>query len=126
LSDPIPIRKAIEDGNDKHLIVLTQPKGYVKGFNRQNAVVAKLLRRKYPKLEKLLLTRHENYNETVAFCEQLEREGKAVIIRPAHKLNSFEKDVAKLRESCEHGYELAQSRMDEIRALFTPERNLLG
>jgi len=118
ISDPIPIRKAIEDGNEKHLIVLTQPKGYVKEFSKQNAFAAKLLRRKYPMLEELLLTRHNKYNETVAYCEQLEHEGKAVIIRPDYKLESFEKDVSKLRDNCNHGYSLALEKLDAIRSLF--------
>ena len=30
LADPIPVRKAIADGNEKHLIILTQPVGYRK------------------------------------------------------------------------------------------------
>ncbi|MEF2968418.1 patatin family protein [Paenibacillus sp. M1] len=118
LADPIPIRKAIADGNDKHLIVLTQPKGYRKTLSKQNVAVARLLRRKYPQLKQVLLTRHERYNETVAFCEQLEREGSAVIIRPEVKLDSFEKDIGKLRDACRHGYELAMRRMEEIRELF--------
>ncbi|MNO51182.1 Patatin-like phospholipase [compost metagenome] len=118
LTDPIPVRKAIADGNDKHLIVLTQPKGYVKEFSKQNARVGKLLKRKYPKLEEILLTRHEKYNETVSFCEQLEREGKAVIIRPERPLRSFEKDIHTLKDSCQHGYDLAISRMSDIQGLF--------
>ena len=43
LCDPIPIKKAIADGNTKHLIVLTQPKGYKKELSKKNILVAKLL-----------------------------------------------------------------------------------
>lgn len=118
LIDPIPIRKAVEDGNDKHLIILTQPKGYIKTYSKQNAMVAKLLRRKYPLLEDILLTRHERYNETVAYCEQLEKEGQAIIIRPRMPLDSFEKNVAKLRDTCQHGYDLAMEQMNDIQQLF--------
>lgn len=118
LIDPIPIRKAVEDGNDKHLIILTQPKGYKKTYSKQNAMVAKLLRRKYPLLEDILLTRHERYNETVAYCEQLEKEGQAIIIRPRMPLDSFEKNVAKLRDTCQHGYDLAMEQMNDIQKLF--------
>ena len=35
LCDPIPIKKAIADGNTKHLIVLTQPKGYKKELSKK-------------------------------------------------------------------------------------------
>lgn len=118
ITDPIPIRKAIADGHEKHLIVLTQPKGYIKPASKANKAVAQLLKRKYPMLVEPLLTRHLKYNETVAFCEQLEREGKAVLIRPEYKLNSFEKDYAKLEASCNHGYELAQNKIEDIRSLF--------
>ncbi|MOA48736.1 hypothetical protein D3C78_1715220 [compost metagenome] len=65
-----------------------------------------------------MLTRHEVYNDTVAFCEQLEQEGRAVIIRPAHSLNSFEKDIGTLRATCQHGYDLAMDKMEDIRSLF--------
>ncbi|AOZ93933.1 patatin-like phospholipase family protein [Paenibacillus crassostreae] len=118
LADPIPIRKAIADGNDQHLIVLTQPKGYVKKFSKQNAMIGKLFRNKFPQLEEVLLTRHEKYNETVQFCEQLEQDGKAIIIRPGQALNSFEKDINKLRYSCQHGYDLAMNNMKGIHQLF--------
>jgi len=118
LCDPIPIRKAIADGNEKHLIILTQPKGYTKSFSKQNAMIGRVLKRKYPALEEILLTRHERYNETVAFCEQLEKEGQAVILRPNQPLNSFEKDIAKLQETCQYGYDLAQEEMDDIIKLF--------
>ncbi|WP_334075912.1 patatin-like phospholipase family protein [Paenibacillus sp. A14] len=118
LADPIPIRKAVADGNAKHLIVLTQPKGYEKRLSKRTVRAAKLLRRRFPKLEEVLLTRHKHYNETVAFCEQLEREGQAILLRPEVPLDSFEKDIGKLRETCQHGYELAMKRMDEIHRLF--------
>ncbi|MNJ36417.1 patatin-like phospholipase family protein [Paenibacillus bouchesdurhonensis] len=118
LIDPIPIHKAVADGNDKHLIILTQPKGYVKTYSKQNSVVAKLLRRKYPLLEEILLTRHEKYNDTVAYCEELEKEGQAIIIRPKMPLDSFEKNINKLRDTCQHGYDMATEHMKDIHSLF--------
>ncbi|OAB32923.1 patatin-like phospholipase family protein [Paenibacillus glacialis] len=118
LSDPIPIRKAITDGNNKHLIVLTQPKGYVKPLSKENAMVGKLLKRKYPNLEEILLTRHDKYNETVAFCEQLEKDGQAIIFRPKQSLNSFEKDIHVLRNTYQHGYDMAINHMNDIHKLF--------
>ncbi len=119
LRDPIPIRKAIADGNDKHLIVLTQPKGYVKSFSKKNAMIGKVLKRKFPHLEEVLLTRHEKYNETVAFCEQLEKDGQAVILRPNRSLNSLEKDVNKLRDTNQHGYDEAMDHINDIHKLFS-------
>lgn len=67
-----------------------------------------------------MLTRHIHYNETVRFCEQLERQNKAVLLRPegAGIIDSFEKDLGKIECCYQYGYNLAQQRMDEIAALF--------
>lgn len=71
ICDPVPIRKAIDDGNEKHLIVLTRPKEYRKNLSKGNIIVSKLFRKKYPNLKEPLLTRHNHYNETIRFCEEL-------------------------------------------------------
>ena len=118
LCDPIPIKKAIADGNTKHLIVLTQPKGYKKELSKKNILVAKLLNKKYPNLKTPLLNRHNHYNETVKFCEQLENEGKVLILRPEYNLDSFEKDINKLKSYYDHGYNLAINHLSEIKKLF--------
>lgn len=120
LRDPIPIMKAIEDGNEKHLIILTRPEGYVKEFSKNNVFASNILKKKYPKLNDTFLTRHVIYNERVKFCEQLEKEGKALILRPSknNAIDSFEKDVSKLKEAYNHGYNLAIENMDQIKKLF--------
>lgn len=118
LADPIPIRKAIADGNEKNLIILTRPKTYRKTLSKSTATVAKLLKKKYPKLYPLLMNRHTAYNETVAYCEKLEAEGKAVIIRPAHPIESMEKDVEVLKQTYRMGYEMTVSKMEKIKALW--------
>ncbi len=120
LADPIPIRKAISDGNDKHLIILTRPKEYRKTLSRSTKLCCNIIKRKYPKLKDVILNRHENYNETVRFCEKLEEEGKAIIIRPKLEqcVESFEKDVNKLRETYNNGYKMCIEKLDDIKALF--------
>ncbi|MDO5780305.1 MAG: patatin family protein [Clostridium sp.] len=118
LCDPIPIKKAIVDGNEKHLIILTQPKGYTKDLSKKNIIVSKLLNHKYPNLKNAFLTRHKSYNEILKFCEELERQGKAIILRPEYKLESFEKDVNKLKSNYDHGYDLATKHLPQIKSLF--------
>ncbi len=120
ICDPIPVRKAQADGHDKLLIVLTRPQGYIKEVSKANSVAAKVLRKKYPNLVEPLLSRHNAYNETVQYCEALERAGKAVILRPAGEgiIDSFEKDVHKIETSYQYGYDLCKQHLKEIRALF--------
>lgn len=119
LRDPIPIRKALADGMEKNLIVLTRQKGYQKELSRENKLAARLLGKKYPKLVEPLLTRHTAYNETVKFCEELAESGKAVLVRPKGPLDSFEKDLEKIKAAYREGYELAEERLEEIKALFS-------
>ncbi len=115
LSDPIPVKKALEDGCDKLLVVLTQPRGFVKRLGKYDKMGARILGRKYPEIRKAILSRPERYNEAVAFCEELAREGKALILRPNHPLNSFESDVRKLEMSYWHGYRMTKEKMKKIK-----------
>ena len=120
ICDPIPIKKSIEDGNDKNLIILTRPESYRKSLSKKNVIASKLVCRKYPKLKTPLLTRHNSYNETVRFCEELERQGKAIIIRPTEEgaIESFEKDINKLKAGYELGYKMCTDRIEDIKLLF--------
>lgn len=120
ICDPVPIKKAIDDGNEKHLIILTRPKEYRKDLSKGNIIVSKLFRKKYPNLKEPLLTRHNHYNETIRFCEELEAQGKAVIIRPTleQSIESFEKDVNKLIDGYNNGYKMAIENLDKIKELF--------
>ena len=120
ICDPIPIRKSIEDGNEKHLIILTRPKEYTKELSKGNVIISKLFKRKYPNLKDPLLTRHNHYNETVKFCEELESQGKAIIIRPTldQAIESFEKDLDKIRAGYNKGYKMGIEKIEEIKKLF--------
>lgn len=115
LMDPIPVRKALADGCDKVIIVLTQPRGYVKRIGKYDKMGARMLGRKYPEIKKAIMSRPERYNEEVRFCEELVREGKAMIFRPNHLLNSFESDVRKLEMAYWHGFRMTKERMKKVK-----------
>lgn len=117
ICDPIPVKKAIEDGHDKMLIVLTRPKGYQKKLSKANIMASRRLKKRYPLLVEPLLTRHTLYNETVTYCEGLEKAGKAIILRPTEdvQIDSFEKDLGKIKRVYDFGYQLAVKRLDDIK-----------
>jgi len=118
LSDSVPVRRSIADGNGMNLIVLTQPAGFRKTYAKEYDLAIRFLGNKYPLLVDVLKTRHIHYNETQDYCDQLEAQGKAIIIRPAYMLDSMEKDLDRLRANYRHGFDLAKSKMNEIRGLF--------
>lgn len=119
LSNPIPIDKLVLDGNNKALIVLTRPEGFQKECRRSDRLIARAVHHKYPVIARRLCTRYKKYNQSVLRCEKMEKDGSAVIIRPSGPIHSYEKDVAKLRQTYEQGYNMAMARMDEIKELFS-------
>lgn len=115
LADPIPVRKALEDGCDKLIIVLTQPRGYEKKLGKYDKMGARMLGRKYPAMRELILSRPERYNEEVQYCNELVKQGKALIFRPNQRINSFESDVRKLEMAYWHGYRMTRERMNAVK-----------
>ena len=120
ICDPIPVQKAILDGHEKMLIVLTRPQGYQKELSQANRVAARFLKKKYPNLVTPLLTRHILYNQTVQYCEELEQKGMAVILRPTEEIqiDSFEKDIHKIDAIYQFGYREAMKNIEKIKELF--------
>ena len=118
LSDAIPVVKAIHDGNEKNLIILTQPAGFQKEYEKSYDLVIRFLGKQYPKLVDVLKTRHLRYNEELALCEKLEAEGKAIVLRPSYALDNMEKDLDQIRANYQHGYEQAIATISQIRELF--------
>ncbi len=115
ISDPIPMEKAFSDGCDKLLVVLTQPKGFVKRLGKYDKLGARVLARKYPAVREAILSRPDRYNKIVRLCEQWEREGKVMILRPNYLLNSFESNVQKLETAYWHGYRMTKEKIKRIR-----------
>ncbi|MDR3310569.1 MAG: patatin family protein [Oscillospiraceae bacterium] len=111
----IPIERSVADGNAFHVIVMTRTAGYVKRpepFGR----AWRLMYRRYPKLTDALAHRHENYARQVGICETLEREGKAMIIRPVAPLweGRAESDTSKLLALYDEGERLGRDALPRL------------
>jgi len=120
ISDSIPIKKSINDGNTKNVIVLTRNRGYRKRPAKFNTIL-KLKYKNYPRLIETILNRYKNYNETLDYIERLENEDKAVVIRPLKELNvdRLEKDPKKLNELLKSGYDDAKSSYERVMEFVT-------
>ena len=84
VADSIPIDKAIDMHFDKIIVVQTRVKEY-----RKKKSENKLLQRpykEYPKFQKTISKRNENYNETIEKILKLEKEHKIFVIRPSRKV----------------------------------------
>lgn len=81
LSDSIPVKRALADGNQRAVVVLTRPADYRKP-SLKNDLLLKLTYRKYPKLVQLIKQRADCYNQTIDELNRLEKEGRVFVIRP--------------------------------------------
>ena len=116
MSDSIPIKFFENIGYDKNVIVMTQPKGYVKNKNRLMPLIRHALK-DYPKLIDVMANRHNMYNEQVRYAEKLEKEGKAILIRPFEKLpvSRTDKNPENLKKAYEMGRQQANEQLNSIK-----------
>ena len=116
VADSIPVRFFESIGYKRNLIILTQPKGYVKKKNKfLPAIRARYFR--YPAFVEAVADRHERYNETTSYISMLEQAGQAYVIRPPIPLEigAMERDPAQLRRVYETGRAVAQIQVEKIR-----------
>ena len=116
VADSIPVRFFESIGYKRNLIILTQPKGFVKKKNKfLPAIRARYFC--YPAFVEAVADRHERYNETLSYISMLEQAGQAYVIRPPIPLEigAMERDPAQLRRVYETGRAVAQIQVEKIR-----------
>ena len=67
--------------------------------------------------ERINIAFHEDENE-VSLAEKIEREGKAVILRPEYTIDSLEKDIDVLKQTYDMGYRVTKENINRIKELF--------
>lgn len=107
ISDAIPLKRSIQDGNAKNVVIMTKETGY----RRQPASAASMLLlglryRKYPKVCELMKNRHTAYNETLDLIRAEVDKGNVFLIQPQIKsdVGRIEKNQDKLKALYEEGY----------------------
>ena len=117
--DPVPYRFMEHKGYNRNVIILTQPKGFVKKkFSAMPLMKASL--RKYPEIVKAMEVRHIRYNREMEEIAEREEAGTSLVIRPPEALgiSRTEKDPVELRRVYEVGREEAERRLEEVKAFL--------
>ena len=81
IADSIPYAYMESIGYSRNVIILTQPKGYLKHKSKASWLMDLALR-KYPVVAEGMANRHEMYNRQVKEIEEREEKGTAFVIRP--------------------------------------------
>ena len=115
VADSIPVKRAVEKGCDKLIVILTRPKEYRKKPNPRSERLWRLYLRKYPELAKAMCRRYKVYNTQVEWVDRLEEEGRAFVLRPEVPVVSrVEQDHEKIMGFYRHGYITMMKRYDEL------------
>ncbi|WP_203333769.1 patatin-like phospholipase family protein [Planococcus beigongshangi] len=105
IADPIPVRKALADGVEKPVVVLTKQRGYRKKPSRISKT-SRYFYKEYRGLTQALDMHWLVYNYQLEVLEQLEQEEKVFVIRPSAdlKVGNAERDQDKLEQFYHQGY----------------------
>lgn len=115
LADSIPFEYALNQGNDRAVVILTQPQSYSKQTIRFSQFI-KWYYRKYPKVYEMLISRASRYNASILKLEKMEKEGKVFIIRPKKILDVSRLENKPHKTALVYHEAMAQTR-DEFSAL---------
>lgn len=105
IADSIPFERAMEEGCDKLIVILTRERGYIKKKEPAELAVLRAFR-KYPAFCKKFASRAERYNQSMERLEELRREGKAFVFSPKKELlvERTENDAKKLERLYGYGF----------------------
>lgn len=119
ISDSIPLRFMESVGYQKNVVILTQPRGYVKKPTKAVPML-KIGYRKYPNLVKACAERHRMYNKELRYIRKAEELGSAFVIAPSEKLpiSHVEHDTEILQEVYRMGRKAAMDKLEEVKVFL--------
>ncbi|MDU2422319.1 MAG: patatin family protein [Bifidobacterium scardovii] len=110
IADPVPVQKALDDGYDRVVLVLTRLKDVLRE-QKKDIAPAKILRRTYPAAAERLMERYKTYNDEVALAKRYEQEGLVLILAPddLYGLSTLSKSFEGLERMYRKGYADAEA-----------------
>ncbi len=116
ISDPIPYQKAIDDGCDKIITVLTRERTYAKCGSGSEKLASRIYR-KYPNFSQTLLARPEQYNKSRKKLFELWDKGEVFVITPTDTtgFSRTERHPDRLQVMYDDGYNTAKKIMPELK-----------
>ena len=116
IADSIPLKFMESRGCERNVVVLTQPRDYVKKPAGAQKLI-KLRYRKYPELIKSIQNRHKMYNGELKYIRSAEEAGRAFVIAPPEALpiGHIEHDPEVLLEVYRIGRRIANENLEAVK-----------
>ena len=116
ISDSIPLKFMESRGCERNVVIVTQPRDYVKKPAGAQKLI-KLKYRKYPELIKSIENRHKMYNGELKYIRSAEESGTAFVIAPPEALpiGHIEHDPEVMLEVYRIGRRIANENLEALR-----------
>ncbi|MBR1532998.1 MAG: patatin family protein [Ruminococcus sp.] len=121
MSDSIPLKFMTDKGIHKNVVILTQPRDYVK--SPAKILPLKLLLHKYPAMIRTMKDRHTMYAFQRAYVFEQEKQGSAFVICPEKPLaiSRTEHDPDRIRAVYDEGVRIAEALLPSLKAFLKDE-----
>ena len=116
ISDAIPVRRALEKGCDRIVVILSKQRDYVRKPQGMRFLYSTLCR-KYPKIIEDIDRRHITYRENLQEVFDLEKKGKAFVFAPSEhvKVGTYSMDEKTERILYDLGVKDFAERQEELK-----------
>ena len=116
ITDSIPFQKALDDGCEKLIVIITRERSYEKEVEPAIGI-SSFLYRKYPEFKKALENRTKMYNDAHHRLLELEKAGRIILIAPEEDTSDWkrtERDPAKIQKMYDIGYNTTMKYKEKI------------
>ncbi len=116
ITDSIPLQKALDDGCEKTVVIITRERSYKK---EDEAVlgISSFLYRKYPHFAKALKNRTQTYNDNHKMILELEKQGRIILIAPEEDTSTWkrtERNPDAIQKMYDIGYRTTMKYKNQI------------
>lgn len=120
LAEPIPFRKAFDDGCDKIVVVLSAPADQKREKLPGANIIGPAILRDYPQINDVIEDRHVIYNYMIRCIREYESQGRALLLSPEDIPGAFTlvKDIEIIDKLYDNGYRDGLNFKTEITRLL--------
>lgn len=119
MTDSIPLKYFESIGYNRNVVILTQPRDFIKKENKLIKII-KLFLSKYPKIVDAMKNRHIMYNSETKYIFDKADKGEVFVICPETSLgiSRTESNGDKLMNTYQLGRDIAKKNLDSLRAFL--------
>lgn len=117
ICDPLPVKRALDKGCDKIILVTTKPADALHpiDYRKWRVLLQGMFRHRFPAMYDALMNRTVQYFTSLRHILEMEQAGKLIVIRPQEcSVSTLEKEQSNMIAYYNHGKELAEQMWPQI------------